>query len=317
MDDSVMTLLSDDALRKIVDASCSRASNQAICDDVGIRLGTYFGWLARSKADEKNNVGADSPFWISIPPYGFCWLHAHVRRSKTIFKLGLEGVALDLCAGLATEICYGPQDGLPIQERNALYRHRSDQWMIENGLDPAIDRYEWIRDPLSDEILGPKYQRKEAKPSAQLVIAALRAMLPASWSEKVDHDHHVSGQVIHQLRPPEFVSRNTPQKQEAAVIDDADFSDVPALPPPVENERPDIAELRRKAAELIQNGPKNPKPTAPVNTGLPLDDGAPSTEYGGGPRAQEQQPQPSYARRTSVDAERTSPRGGNLNRSVR
>lgn len=312
-----MTKLTKEALQKFVEAAQTRATMAAIGEAAGIKIAAVFNWLSRSKLAEAAN-DKDSIFWMPFEPFGYDWMHKHFMRCKNFFDLCVDGYAMELVSGLASEISYGPQDGRPLQALNPKFLHRDDQWFTDNGLDPAVDKYLWIRDDLTDEIIAPVYQRREIKPPAQLLIRALAAKLPQTWSESTNTNVNVSGQVVHRTEPARFISRNAPQGEDAIV--EAEYT---ALPP----ERQDIAELRKAAAKLLAN-PDRPSstPTAKVDLGVPKDELAPTSEYEGGERhahdpqvlstKQPQPERPSYARRTKVDSERTSPRGGNLDRSI-
>jgi hypothetical protein len=337
---------SDPMLRKFIAAAHERATWKSIAESLGIKIGSVHGWLTISRQHARQNLGKESPYWIEFEPYGFMWFHEHVARGRMFVQLGFEQMTIDQCAGLATEIVTNPQTGYPLQALNPLYLNRPSEWFAKNGLDEAIDRYEWIRDKVTDEILGPKYVTRESKPAAALLIRALQSMFPRSWSEKVDHSHTLNAQVVHRLEPAKFVSRNAAPRADDAV--DADFVEVEqreALPPP----RPDIEALRRQAAEMLANPNRpsaKPDPTKPVDTGAPRGNGIPdplerkssgtpadadatpdppnldshARSYRAVDPYADQPPPPPYARRTSSRdpaANRTSPKGGNLNRIIK
>jgi hypothetical protein len=302
-----MTHLTEQKLREFVEAAQERATWKVVAARLGIGIGTVYGWIARSKMDAKTNLGKDSPFWLDVPPFGYAYFHDHVRRSRVFFQLAMEQQALDVCSGNQTEIVYNPQTGQPLQALNPLYAHRDDSWFVEYGLDPAIDKYLWVRDDLTDDIVAPVYVRREVKPPAQLLIKALAAMLPKTWSEKSEVNHSINGQVVHQLVPPKFVSR-TPQGDDDVV--EGEYSEVrEALSAP---EREDIQDLRRRAAAVMAN-PNRPTsmPSAPVDLGSAPPDLKPTSEYAGGPKhghdpqalstPKPQRDRPSYARRDVRD----------------
>jgi hypothetical protein len=205
------------------------------------------------------------------------------------------------------------------------HQHPDDEWFIANNI-PLTEKYEWKRDPLTDEILEPIYQTKTTRAPAQLAVKLLTGLIPAVFGESVRHDVVARGHVVHVVEPQKF--QKLPEATDAV---DATFTEVEgqprALPPPDDvPERADIQELRAKAAALLRDGPRNPTPTAPVDTGAGKAVAGDPVERRKGEatlndpnlyQPQPRQPQPSCARKAVNDpsAFRTDPKGGNL-RSV-
>jgi hypothetical protein len=109
----------------------------------------------------------------------------------------------------------------------------------------------------------PIYQTKKVRGAAALTVKAISGLLPDLYQDKSALDVTHRGAVTHIVENAPYV----PIAQRAAVVE-GEFSEVPALPPPVE--RADIAALRAQAAKLMAD-PDRPSahPTAPVDTGVP------------------------------------------------
>jgi hypothetical protein len=277
-----------------------------------------YNWLSRSKKDEAAHLEGASPFYISIDPHGWDYWNNHMKRSRAAFILGMEASIRDQVANGIEEICYDPATGRPLLALNPEFIGVTNEQMEGQFLNPAIDRYVWVRDAEGNRV-RPVYQTKIVQAPSQLKVKALSALLPKTYGERAQVEHNIRGAVVHIMEPPPFVSRQ-PQGQ----VIDGEFTEAPALPAP---ERDDIAELRHRAAELMANGPKNPRPDSPVKdatghpVGRPRDESKPTRENNTppapGPRAMVDHPRayrverpkpkptpPSYAGRPGIDPRR-------------
>jgi hypothetical protein len=309
-----MTMLSEENLRRCVELGMSNPNWRWIAAQIGVGESTMYNWLSRSERDSEKRLEATSPLYIEVDPVGADWWHRHMLRSRAANVLAMASIVQDQVVNGIEETVFNPQTGRPLQLENPEYLGRSDEWMLDNFLDPARDRYLWTEDGT------PRFLTKITQAPAAIKIKLLTGLLPRIFGDKVSHDVTVRGAVVHTTEPPRFAADSVP------AVEDAEFTEVrEALPAPVE--RDDISALRRAAAELLERGPKNPTPTAPVDLGAPRGEEKPTSEYQGGPKGglhdpaiykpQPKQEPPSYARRSSVDAARTSPRGGNLDRSIK
>jgi hypothetical protein len=158
-----------------------------IMASIGAHQGTAFYWLRRSKKDSDAKLGHDSQFYVEFEGEWAYW-HEHLKRSKVAFVEGFQRKFLESCSENNIEYVRDPSTGRKLQKLCDAYLHRDRAWFEANGLDYDFHRFEWERDPITDEILQPLipvWETRVVQSSVQGKLAALAAMLPKQWSAKV------------------------------------------------------------------------------------------------------------------------------------
>jgi len=255
-----MTILTEINLKRCCEVAMTRASWREVmasCDPPAAESLAY-NWLSRSKHDAEAHLEGASPFWIDIAPTGFDYWHNHMKRSRSAFIVGMEAEVRDQVRSGIVEVCYNPSDGRPLLALNPEFIGVSDAEMEAEFLNPAIDRYLWNRDA-EGKRTTPILQVKVTQAPGQLKIKALSALLPQTYGERATVDHNVMGAVVHTFQPAPFVSKQA--RIESGEVTEGEFVEIQnaAL------ERPDIAELRARAARLQADLPnRRTVPDAPV-----------------------------------------------------
>lgn len=251
--------LSPETLTIICESIALKGSFAAAARDAAVSQSTLFKWIADSRRD------ADAR--LETSPLFFTWreradfLSRHIVRAKSEGVMSLLYSVIDETRNGIAEVCYDPATSRPIQKLVALTAHRPREWFEAQGLDYDVDRYEWTRDAITDEILEPIYQTKTVHVPASLRQKVLSGVLPKTFGDKVAVNHDVSGQVVHTIAPPVFVSRRS-----AEPVIDAQFSEVVGeLPaPPTPEQRPDVQRLREQFSEIMANPNRRTKPDNPA-----------------------------------------------------
>ena len=239
--------LSEQNLLAIVEQLTVRASWAVAAATIGASEALMYQYLDKSRKAEAVR-DESSPFYITWRDEANYW-HRHCARARKDNLLSLSALVADQLKCGHEEVCFDPSSGHPIQKLNEKYLHRDDAWFIANGLDPAIDKYEWVEheDELGEITREPVWLTRRVEMAASLKAVALRGLLPKTFGEKAEVNHHVNGAVTHIIEPAKFIPRAERLAIERGDVVDATFEEVPP-------ERADIAELRA-AWEAKKNDP--------------------------------------------------------------
>jgi hypothetical protein len=329
-----MTHITPDNLRTTIATARQHAAWKIIMGSIGASVPLAQKWADRSKLASEQNLGKASDMYVDYDGEWAYW-HQHIQRAKKIFNEHFSRLVLEQCAHDRSEVVLDASTLQPVQRRLPPYAHYSRERCEAEGLDYDRDIWEWELDWTGEpDYSRPVYVTRVVRASAHLVIRALAAQMPRTWSEKTQTDVQVSGHVVHQMQVPKFVPRAERLTQERGDIVDASFTEVES--------RKDIVELHAQASRLLSDPNRITRPDSavkmgdgtPLNNRRAAEDSKPSTEDGSGrprpgatvaadrptpkgPAERPPIPQPPYARRSSLDAARTDSRGGNLNRSIK
>ena len=253
-----MAHLTTAALTAVCESICLRGSWAVASRLTGVAESTLYLWLHKSKAAEKINDTASPLHFTWRDAQGY--FHEHVVRAKSECVMASVYLAMDQNRNGIEEVMYDPATGRPILALNPAYLNWSDDELLEELLDPRVDRYLWNYDPLTDERTTPIYQTRVTQIPASLRQKILSGLAPTVFGDRTEINHRVQGSVVHTIQPAPFVSRH-------AVID-GEFKALPSSVEQLGDGRLDIAELRARAAVLMREGPKNPLPDAPVKDAM-------------------------------------------------
>lgn len=235
-----------DALRKILDRLVSRPRWQAAMSAIGYSEQSAFIFLNRSRAAEKQN-DTSSPYYLEWRET-FDFFHVHCRRARAESVIVYEHLIRDQCMfGIESPII---EDGREVYRLNPEFLGVSDDAMRDALLDPVRDRWLWNVNAAGERTTPQVLMRTEQVPGA-LRARVLAGLLPDTYGEHSTHDVRVQGGVM-------IVGGDAPRLPATPQR---------ALPAPSQEDRPDIAELKRQARELALHGPKH-RQTAPLAPGV-------------------------------------------------
>lgn len=256
--------LSVETLILICESIAARGSLATAARAADIATSTLFKWIADSRtAAERGDAGSILHFeWRGKSDFA----HKQFTRAKSEATLALLYDVVEGARHGTEQLLYDPSTNRPLQKLVPQTAHRSREWFKAQGLDYDIDRYVWLRDPLDDSIIAPVYETKRVEMPSAVKVKALAGLLPKVFGDKQTIDHNVAVQAVHRIEPASFRSRAV-SAAPLGEVTDAEFTEVtPQLSaPPL---RKDIEQLRAEAAELMRNGPKNPRPQGIVKDAM-------------------------------------------------
>lgn len=239
---------------------------------IGTTATTIFRWLGASQQNPAE--------------YTFTWgeggdvapLHVHVktamRMNAHLIEAQARKFALD---GFEEPVFFQGKQCWKEDERKASLK--SDEWSFVDGHDDP-----YLRDENGNRV--PLTVRH--KPSDALVAMVLRAAFPKVYGQSVDVNHNVSGGVtilkrsaeakppppVRDMRSAEEKLADLRARQNGETVD-AEFTEAAPEPEaaqappdpfaPSPGDSPAVADLKAKARELRDHGPKNPLPSHHVH----------------------------------------------------
>lgn len=287
--------LSTDNLIACCESLCVRGSWAVAAAKIGCAESTLYLWLTKSKRAQQHNEGEASPFWLRWREHDDFW-HEHVKRARKENVMALSFLVMDQCRNGIDVPLINPSTMQPVYQLDPAFLGVSDDDMRDQLLDPVRDRWLWNYNEAGGRTTPKVVTRTEQIP-ASLRAKVLAGLLPQTFGERAQIDHRVQGAVVHIMEPPKYIPHS--QREQQAEVIEGQFTEVcDALPAP---ERADIAALRAEAERLMREGPRNPKPDAPVQVlGRGDGDAKPTRENVAPPRP-ESQPLSAHPRAYSVE----------------
>lgn len=240
--------LTTESLLTCLETFTVRGSYAVAAARCGCAEPTLFYWLHKSKKAQSER-DTSSPFYLHWRDQNDYW-HAHVARARRENIMSLEALVRDEARNGQTEYVRDPSTQRRIPQLDPRYLSVSDEAMIDSFLDPVRDRWLWQCND-AGERTEPLWETKSVPVPASLRATVLRAMLPKTYGERATVDHNINAQHVVWLQPAPFVKQ---ERIASAEITDAEFTEV--------QERPDIAELRARAAKLLAT-PLSERQTVP------------------------------------------------------
>jgi hypothetical protein len=245
--------LTEQALLTCLESLTTRSSWAYTAAKLGISESVCYQWLHKAKTAERDN-DTSSIFYITWRDELAFW-NRHCARARRENIVSLEALVRDECRNGQSDYVRDPSTGRRIPQLDAQWLGVSDDAMRDQLLDPVRDRWQWRVDDEGNRI-EPLWEVRTTPMPASLRATVLRGLLPATFGEKAEVNHNLRGAVIHHVAPAPYVSRaERAQLESKDAPIDAEFT---ALPAPEVEARPDIAELRARAAQLLRDGPKHP-----------------------------------------------------------